>query len=221
MVETLRVLLRLLWRAAYELVEPFQSVTGFSIFAAVVFLWGAGLLWARKGPDAVRLSFSDLAQTVPPLILALVTFFAWNVARITYKTYSSQKTELRENDARIRELDRQLQTALHQKRHVFDRSEPAYENAWGLTVAFWRWRQAINDPTAQMLITTDSDAGPIASQFWQYAVTGSGLTNGTLRNIGIRPEDEDEIVRAASVPDTVVIHAYSETKEFLTLYSAI
>lgn len=154
---------------------------------------------------------------------AIVAFLCWlpfcvfELAQLTYQRFNASNAAM-VNAAQHAD---QLSSALEVKRHYMDVSEPAYANAWNVTMAFWRWRQAIGSDSAVLLVTADKPGNRLASAFIQFAVTGSGLGNGKLQNIGIKPEDTDDIERSASVDGTLVIHALADVKGVMQLVDAL
>lgn len=192
-----------------------QSKAGLA-YIAVTFVLGVTLEY-RKGPGAIK-SFVDVATAgLAPVFLAFTFVVAVKCVTIPFELYKASRADV----TRLLADKAVLDAALHEKRHSFEISEPAYENAWAVTIAFSRWRDAIGAEPGKLLVTADKEAAGFASRFTGFAVTGSRLGNGNLQNIGVKPEATEDIEKAASVEGTLVIHALPDVKGVLPLIDAL
>ncbi|HVZ20516.1 MAG TPA: hypothetical protein VG871_05615 [Vicinamibacterales bacterium] len=161
-----------------------------------------------------------IAEAVVVGVLLWMPFFLFEMARIPYETFQSRTVQI----AQLERQNSELTSALGQRRHYLGVTEPAFENGWGVTMAFWKWRQRLGpNPKGYLVITSDKDpqAQRLASAFIGYAVVGSGFANGNLGNIGVMPEDAEDVQKAISIPDTLVISSRGEVKDVQPLVDAL
>ena len=213
-MDLLRVASTLLSRAVWEALD-FSGENWRSLSFIALFTLAGVALGARRGPDGVRAAIPS--DALPAVFIAFTLVVAFHLVAIPYRTH---RTHL----ARIVTLEHQaetLNTALYQKRHMMSVGEPAFENAWGVTMAFRQWRQSLGDQPGKLLITADREAGPVVGAVMSYAVQGSGLGNGNLQNIGITPDRTEDLERAASIDETLVVHARTEVPGVMQLVDAL
>lgn len=186
---------------------------------AFIVLCGAATiaLGSRRGSQSMRSTLDVLSAGLPGVFVAFCLVVAFNLTAIPYRAYLGRQETIRS----LRESNTALQTILHTRRHSLSSTEPAFENSWGVTMAFRQWRQSLGDESGLLLVTADKEAGDFAGRFTPFAVTGSNLGNGNLQNIGIKPEHTEDVEKAASIDGTLVIHARPEVKGVLQLMDTL
>jgi hypothetical protein len=81
------------------------------------------------------------------------------------------------------------------------------------------WRKSLGSEPATLLITGDKEAGRFMGAFGQFAVDGTNIGNisrapvqlGNLQNIGIKPENTQDLENAASKEGTLMVFAVADT----------
>lgn len=143
---------------------------------------------------------------------------AWHLLAVPYRAYQQQHAAATAATVRADELTRKLE----ERRHVVDMSEPGIQNMMGVIAAFQRYGRALNplrppgSPPA-ILVSAAEDSSSLAWQVTQWAVFGSGIGNGDLQNIGVRPEHLDVESRRGMLPKILLVHVATQTPAAVAL----
>ena len=173
---------------------------------------GWSLPYAKRGTEGIRLDIQTLATTVSPFIAIWLLILAWHLIALPYRAYQRQREAATIATARVDALTR----ILDNRRHFVDMAEPGVENMMGVIRAFQKYGRAVG-PTVprgagpSILISAADDSASLAGQVAQWAVFGSGVGNGDLQNIGIRPEQLDVEARRGMMSRVLLVHVVKQT----------
>jgi competence protein ComGC len=193
-----------------------QTATGLIVSIAIA-ASGVAFTYARKGADAVRFDLQTFAVTVSPLILVWLLILAWHLVNVPYLAYQQQRITASTGAARIAELEQ----ALTAHRHDVDMNEPGVSNMTSVIRAFMKYRRAIEPvpPAAppRIIVSAAEESQGLAWQLTQWAVLGSGIGNGNLLNLGVRPEHLEAESQRGMLPNVLLIHAVPDAPGVLSL----
>jgi hypothetical protein len=167
---------------------------------------GVLIAYATSGSEGVKLNVQGLAKMLAAPILVWLVIFAIQLFRVPYRAYERQKD------------------AIENLKHSTDVNQPGIQNMTGVIGAFRKFARATSSqrpPAAppNILISAAVDSKELAWQVTQWAVFAEAGGNGNLQNIGVRPENLEIESRRGMEPNTLLVHAVTETPAILTLVS--
>jgi hypothetical protein len=213
----LSALFTLFSRAVAEALNTIGQTAGGLVFSILGVGLGLVFAYARRGSEGVRFDLHILATALTPLIALWLVVLAWHLVGVPYRAYQQQ----RDTATRATALVAELEKSLEQRRHAVDMTEPGVRNMLGVIAAFQKYRGSIGPllPASgpHILVSAAEDSTQIAWQVTQWAVFGSGIGNGDLQNIGVKPENLDVESRRGMVPKVLLVHVVRQTPEVLAL----
>lgn len=199
-------------RAVAESFSTIGQTAGGIVFSVLGLGAGLAFAYARRGTEGVRVDLQSLATVLTPFILIWLGVLAWHLLAVPYRAYQRQRETAIAASARVEVLTRTLE----ERRHVVDMTEPGIENMMGVIRAFQKYGRAVNPlrpagSSPGILVSAAEDSASLAGQVTQWAVFGSGIGNGNLQNIGVRPEHLDVESRRGMLPNVLLVHVVTET----------
>jgi hypothetical protein len=202
--------------AANDTYCSFQDATGWGVFLVLWLLIDFYVVWWKHGSHELRVALKAFLATIPAIVLAWVVLWVWHMARYPAKRHADEVT-LRGG---LEAENLRLRGEVARKRHNLGPSEPAFENASAVWAAFSKWREDVGEPTPLLLTTWPDPPSRFVLTFLSYAVKGCRIGNGNLHNLGIKPEDIEDMEN--QLPrDAVVLHASSDAKGAMALFDSL
>lgn len=184
-------------------------------------LWIAGILlkWnsLRATKDAVSFQnvlfqslWPDGAVTAGVTVLLVFGALMCFLLRTVYFDHLDSGFK----NVELQKENEKLKLGLEKKTHNLDTTDPAFINMTSTIRAFMLYRRAIGPEAKCMILITfpKDEQSHIEMPFITFAVFGSNCPNGSLQNIGIKPENVDEESVKGAAPGTIIFHALPGSK---------